>query len=353
MLSSFDTLFENQPVLLAPMEEVTDAAFRRVCRRRGADVCFTEFVHVDHALRDDASALRKLDLASDDQPTAVQIYGSDAKRLAEAAEYVSGVGPTFVDINCGCWVPRVAARGAGAAWLRDPAAMVAMARLVVERCPVPVTVKTRVGFGPESHMPIMDLARRLEDVGVRAITVHCRTAEMGHEGRADWSWAARAQQVVAIPVVVNGDIRSASDARRAIEQTGCRGVMVGRRAIEHPWIFREARALMDTGVGVSRPTHDERRSLCCEYVIESMRVHGDRSGVRRARRMLPAWVRSLPGGGALADRLLACETLGSVIDAFGEQEQEIQVIEPDALEPRPVWQRRPTEETFGGETRRR
>src|SRR6185295_13296748 len=124
-------------------------------------------------------------------------------------------------------------------WLRNPEAMVAMAKLVVEGTTIPVTVKTRIGWGPESHMPIVDLARRLEDVGVAALTIHCRTAAMGHSGAADWSWAARAREVVTIPVIVNGDVRSGDDAVRALTETGCAGVMVGRRAIEHPWVFRE------------------------------------------------------------------------------------------------------------------
>jgi nifR3 family TIM-barrel protein len=337
MSDAFEAWFANRPVLLAPMEDVTDAAFRRVCRRRGAQLCFTEFVHVEHALTGQIDALRKLDLAADDRPTAVQIYGSDASRLAEAAELAASSNPAFVDINCGCWVPRVAARGAGAAWLREPDAMVAMVREVVRRCPLPVTVKTRIGFGPESHMPIVDLARRLEDAGARAITVHCRTAAMGHEGRAEWAWAARAQEVVAIPVVLNGDVTSASDARRALTETACAGVMVGRRAIQHPWIFREVRALLDTGVGVPRPTHYERRALCVEYVSESVREHGERSGVRRARRLLPAWIRALPGGRALGDRLLACENVAEIDDVFGEHDGE--VVDRDEERPAPRMRR--------------
>ena len=128
-----------------------------------------------------------------------------------------------------------------------------MARMVVSMVSLPVTVKTRIGWGPESHMPIVDLARRLEDVGVAAITIHCRTAQQGHGGAADWSWAAKVREVVRIPVLVNGDVRSAADAQRALTETGCAGVMIGRRAIEHPWIFREARALLDHGIFARAP----------------------------------------------------------------------------------------------------
>jgi nifR3 family TIM-barrel protein len=338
--AAFASLFAARPVLLAPMEEVTDPVFRALCRARGASVCFTEFVHVDHLLDGGTVERRKLALAPGDQPTAIQIYGADPACLAEAAAIAEAAGPAFVDINCGCWVPRVAARGAGAAWLRDPDAMVAMARMVVQRVSLPVTLKTRIGLGPESHMPIVDLARRLEDAGVAAITIHCRTAKMGHEGRADWRWAARAQAAVKIPVVVNGDIRSAGDARRALEETGCAGAMVGRRAIEHPWIFREARALLDTGVGLPKPTSGERIALCREHLERAVAVYGERAGVRRARRFLPAYVRPLPGGAVVGARLSGCEGLASAEEVLSEFEEALRMGAVEASARAPVVARR-------------
>src|SRR5579859_7564432 len=219
-------LYAQKPVILAPMEDVTDAVFRRLCRANGATIALTEFVNVEGLLRGCRNARRKIALAPDDDWTAVQIYGSDPQRLAEAARFAESAEPLFIDINCGCWVPKIAGRGAGAGWLRDPAAMVAMARMVVSSVSLPVTIKTRIGLGPESHMPVVDLARRLEDAGVAAITLHCRTAQMGHSGAADWSWAARTREVVSIPVIVNGDVKSGDDALRALAETGCAGVMV-------------------------------------------------------------------------------------------------------------------------------
>src|SRR5688572_18430820 len=178
------------------MEDVSDAVFRRLCRDLGAELCVTEFVNAEGLLRGSRIAKRKITLAPDDRPTAIQVYGSDPERLVEAARIAEAAAPSYIDINCGCWVPQIAGRGAGAGWLRDPDAMVAMARRVVEAVSLPVTVKTRIGWGPESHMPIVELAPRLEDAGVRALTIHCRTAQMGHSGAADWSWAARAQSAV-------------------------------------------------------------------------------------------------------------------------------------------------------------
>ena len=280
------TLLAQHPVVLAPMEDVTDVPYRRLCRSLGAVVCVTEFVRAEHLIAGSRLALRKAALPADDQPTAIQIYGADAGLLLEAAEIAAAARPAFVDINCGCWVPRVTRGGAGAGWLRDPGAMVEMARRVVAAVDLPVTVKTRIGWGPESHMPIVDLARRLEDVGVAGLTVHCRTAQMGHEGAADWSWARRAREVVGIPVVVNGDVRSAADAARALAETGCAAAMVGRAAIDHPWVFREARALLERGERLDPPSDDERLAVYAELLRANVAARGEKFGVEVTRRHL-------------------------------------------------------------------
>ena len=302
-------LYMQKPVVLAPMEDVTDAVFRRLCRKTGATIAMTEFVNVEGLLRGCRNAARKVRLAADDELTGIQIYGSDPQRLAEAARSAEQARPLFIDINCGCWVPKIAGRGAGAGWLRDPPAMVAMARMVVSCVSSPVTVKTRIGLGPESHMPVVDLARRLEDAGVAAITIHCRTAQMGHSGAADWSWAARAREVVRIPVIVNGDIRCAVDAKRAIEETRCEGVMVGRRAIEHPWIFREARALLDYGVESTPVATEERIALCREHLLANVAQRGEPFGVHCTRRHLAGYLKGVPGAAALRRELNACDSL--------------------------------------------
>jgi tRNA-dihydrouridine synthase B len=303
------SLYTQKPVVLAPMEDVTDVVFRRVCRKLGATVAMTEFVNVEGLLRGCRNAARKIRLAHDDALTAIQIYGSNPERLAEAARIAEEAQPLFIDINCGCWVPKIAGRGAGAGWLRDPAAMVAMARLVVGSVSLPVTVKTRIGLGPESHMPVVDLARRLEDAGAAAITIHCRTAQMGHGGEADWAWAARAREVVRIPVLVNGDVRGAGDAKRAMEETGCEGVMVGRRAIEHPWVFREARALLDRAEFVPAPTVEERLALCREHLTANVAQRGEPYGVHCTRRHLAGYLKGLHGAAALRQELNGCDSL--------------------------------------------
>lgn len=315
----FEALFRDRPVILAPMEDVSDAVFRRLCRAHGAGLCVTEFVNAEGLLRGCRTAARKVRLDPEDTPTAIQIYGSDPGRLAEAAEVAEAASPAFVDINCGCWVPKIAGRGAGAGWLRDPAAMVAMAELVVRQVKLPVTVKTRIGYGPESDMPIVELAKRLEGVGVRALTIHCRTAQMGHSGAADWSWARRAREGVSIPVVLNGDVKTAADAARAFEETGCEGVMIGRAAIDHPWVFREARAKLDRGVDLPGPTVEERLALCREHLVANVAARGEPHGVRVTRRHLTGYLRGLPGAASIRKRLLFCDSLEGCLAILAEE----------------------------------
>ncbi|MFO0663518.1 MAG: tRNA-dihydrouridine synthase [Polyangiaceae bacterium] len=323
-------LYNQKPVILAPMEDVTDDVFRRLCRSRGADICVTEFVNVEGLLRGCKTARRKIQLSPDDELTAIQIYGSNPERLAEAAEVAAEAKPLFLDINCGCWVPKIAGRGAGAGWLKNPTAMVEMAKMVVERVPqIPVTVKTRIGYGPESDMPIVELAKRLEDTGIQALTIHCRTAQMGHKGSADWTWAGKAKKSVQIPVIVNGDVCSAEDAKNAIESTGCEGVMVGRRAIEHPFIFREARALLDRGELIAMPTAKERVELCREHLRANVEARGEPHGVRCTRRHLSGYLWGLRGAGDLRRRLNLCDSLAGCLEILeGAENLELAPIAP-------------------------
>jgi len=320
-------LMKRRPVMLAPMEDVSDVIFRRIARGFGADVCFTEFVNVEGLLRGCRNARRKMLLDETERDsTAIQIYGSDAERLAEAARVAEEARPAFVDINCGCWVPKIAGRGAGAGWLRDPDAMVAMAGMVVRTAGCAVTVKTRLGYGTKGEgtsgdLPIVELAKRLEGAGVAAITLHCRTAAMGHSGAADWTWAAKVREVVSIPVVVNGDVVDADSAERAFRETQCDAVMVGRRAIEHPWVFREIRARRDGLPDALQPTVAERLELCREHLRANVAQRGEPYGVRVTRRHLSGYLRGMPGAAELRRRLLFCDSLEGCLAILDEYER--------------------------------
>jgi tRNA-dihydrouridine synthase B len=304
----FDRVFASSPVIMAPMEEVSDAAFRRVCRARGAAVCVTEFVRAENLLRSGARELSKITLAEGDTPTAIQIYGANPEQLAEAAEIAERAQPAYLDINCGCWVPRIARHGAGAGWLRSPEAMVAMAKLVAARVALPVTVKTRIGWGDEASVPIVDIARRLEDAGVRAITLHCRTAKMGYSGEADWTWALQVREAVSIPVIVNGDINTAEDCKRALDVTGCAGAMIGRRAIQHPWIFREVRARLDDQDPHPAPSVLERLTLCLEHLVAMGELRGEHRAMNAMRGHYPGYLRQVPNAAELRRELNSLPT---------------------------------------------
>ncbi len=302
------------------MEDVTDVVFRRLSRTLGADLTVTEFVNVEGLLRGCRNARRKLRLADDDALTAIQIYGSDPERLAEAASVAEEAEPLYVDINCGCWVPKIAARGAGAGWLRDPDAMVKMVSMVVARVKRPVTVKTRIGYGPESHMPIVELAARLEQTGIAALTIHCRTANMGHKGNADWKWAGLAQERVQIPVIVNGDVVSGEAAESALRSTKAAGVMVGRRAIEHPWVFREIRHRLATGTDLPAPTTKERFDLCRTHLLANVAERGLPHGVRVTRRHLTGYLSGIPGAAMLRQALFREDDLAKNLELIDEAE---------------------------------
>lgn len=295
------------------MEDITDAAFRTMCRGLGASLCMTELVGAEQIIADSALARRRAYLPPDDRPTAIQIYGADPDLMMAAARIAQAAQPTFIDLNCGCWVPAIARRGAGAGWLRNPAAMVEMAHRIVGAVELPVTVKTRIGWGPESEMPIADLACRLEDAGIAALTIHCRTAAMGHRGTADWNWARKARERVAIPVIVNGDVVTADDVVRALQETGCAGVMIGRAAIAHPWIFREAQARLG-GRDAAPPTDTERLAMFRLLMEASVAKRGERAGVAAAKRHIGVL------GPLLADRkprLLRAQALTESLDALG------------------------------------
>jgi len=314
----FDATFASRPVILAPMEDVSDAVFRRICRACGASLCVTEFALAERLVAAEAEAVDKIALSGDDTPTAIQIYGSDPGTLAQAAQIAQRAEPAYIDLNCGCWVPKVTRAGAGASWLRAPDQMVAMARMVVDSVNLPVTVKTRIGWGDEAEMPIVDLTRRLEDAGVRAIVIHCRTARAGHAGPADYSWAGKAQAAVGIPVIVNGDLRTANDCQRALNLTGCAGVMIGRRAIEHPWIFREARARLAHQPRPAAPTRQERLELCAAHVLALRETRGERRALKAALAFYRGYLGKLLDAQVLLSELRGCVSVAQVLDILDE-----------------------------------
>ncbi len=283
----------DRPLLLAPMEDVSDQPFRLMCRRLGADVVYTEFISSEGLIRDARVCLEKLKIADGERPTGIQIYGSEVDVMVEAARIAEEAGPELIDINIGCPVKSVAcAHGAGAGLLQDPEKMMAIVSGIVNAVDLPVTVKTRLGWDHQS-ISIVENARRFEDAGVEALSIHGRTRSQQRKGEADWDWIRRTKEAVSIPVFGNGDVKEPDDAIRRFHEYGVDGVMIGRGAIADPWIFQRAKAYRETGV-VPEITPAERMSACLEHLVMSVEFKGLPKGVIEFRKHWKGYLRELP-----------------------------------------------------------
>ena len=299
-------------LLLAPMEDVSEPPFRLVCRQLGADMVYTEFVNAEGLLREDPHgprrSSRKLDFADQERPIGIQIYGASELSMEQATRIATEREPDLIDINCGCWVSNVALRGAGAGLLRDLPQMRQVVRRVIGATHLPVTVKTRLGWDAAS-IQIVEVAQMLQDEGVQALALHCRTRAQGHKGEVDYSWIGRVKAAVQIPVILNGDIISPQSASAAFRETGCDGVMIGRAAIRHPWLFREIRHHLETGELLDAPTHRERAELCLHHLRLSVEHAGQRYGIISMRRHFAGYFRSRRGAARLRAQLCGFKEL--------------------------------------------
>ena len=284
------------------MEDVTDASFRILCREAGAAMVFTEFVSSDGLIRDARKAIAKMVTSDEEAPVGIQIYGNlpeamvDAARMADrAAEIAGGHGADIIDINFGCPVSKIAGRGAGSGMMRDPDKMVAITRAVVEAVGKPVTVKTRLGWDENSKI-IVELAERLQDAGIAALTIHGRTRSQMYKGEADWTLIGqvKANPRMHIPIIGNGDITSAEKAKEAFDRYGVDGIMVGRASFGRPWIFSEIRHLLDTGEPLPPPGVRERVALAKRHLALSLSLKGPVTGVYEMRRHLSCYFKGLP-----------------------------------------------------------
>lgn len=298
-------------LLLAPMEEVTDLPFRVICKRLGADLVYTEFVNAEGLIRQAQSTRHKLRFLEAERPIGIQLYGAAGLSMEQAAELAAAQQPDLIDINCGCWVSDVALRGAGAGLLRDLPRMREVVSRVVRSTRLPVTVKTRLGWDSES-IRIVEVARTLEDLGVQALAVHCRTRAQGHKGEADHSWIPRIKEAVSIPVILNGDVASPQDVERAFATTGCDGVMIGRGAIQNPWLFREARLFLDSGQLPPPPAFPERAALCLEHLRLAVEHKGEPQALAALRRHYSGYFRQLPGASRLRAELAGYRAVSQV-----------------------------------------
>lgn len=293
----------SRPIALAPMEDVTDVAFRLVCKKLGADIVYTEFVNSEGLVRDSAKTKRKMNFLEEERPFGIQIYGGEEASMERAAAISEGLSPDLIDINCGCWVKDVAMRGAGAGLLRDLPRMERIVASVVKSVKLPVTVKTRLGWDAES-VRIVDVAMMVEQAGAKALTIHCRTRAQGHQGDSDFSWIPQVKAAVGIPIFANGGLDTPEKISRVFDETGCDGAMIGRAAIDNPWIFRQAKHFLEKKELLPPSTIDERIRVLLEHLRLSIEQKGERRAVIEFRKHYSGYLRNLPNASKVRSEMM-------------------------------------------------
>jgi nifR3 family TIM-barrel protein len=307
----------DRPVILAPMEEVTNPPFRALCKEHGADWLYSEFVSADALVRSVRKTAEKLTISAAERPVTIQIYGRFVDSMVEAARIVETVAPDFIDLNFGCPVKRVAAKGAGAGMLRDVPLMVEMARQVVRAVKVPVTAKTRLGWD-EGHVIIDEVAERLQDAGIAALAIHGRTRSQMYKGEADWEPIARVKRNprVRVPVIGNGDIDSPGKAKEAFERYGVDGVMIGRASIGRPWIFRQVKHYLQHGELLPDPPLAEQVEMIKKQVLQAREWLDETRGILHMRRHMACMFKGIPHFRDLRVEMLQAATIEHLWEVF-------------------------------------
>ncbi len=320
-MATFQETIRQRPFLaLAPMEDVTDPAFRLICKNLGADLLCTEFTSGEAIRRDVPRVRERLRFAFPERPIGIQIFGADPEVLAEAVRLVSAAGPDYIDLNAGCWSRTHALRGECAGLLRDLPRLERILKAMVRATDLPVTLKTRLGWD-ERSIVVTELARMAEQAGVRLLTVHCRTRVQGYKGRADWSWLERVRKATSLPLVGNGDVTVPEDARRILE-TGCDGIMIGRAAVRNPWIFRQIKTYLAVGRVPEPPPLEERIEWCLSHLRLTIRHRGLRRGVLCFRKFYAAYLRNHPGIGRLRARLMETTDAAEILEHLRALQQD-------------------------------
>ena len=314
-----DIVLPGFPLLLAPMEDVSDPPFRAVCKENGADLMYTEFISSEGLIRDAIKSRHKLDIYDYEKPIGIQIFGGDEDSLAMASRIVDATNPDLLDINFGCPVKKVACKGAGAGVLKDLDLMVRLTNACVKATRLPVTVKTRLGWD-EDNKNIEEVAERLQDVGIKALAIHGRTRSQMYKGEADWRLIAKVKNNprITIPIFGNGDIDSPQKALDYKNRFGVDGIMIGRAAIGYPWIFREIHHFMQTGELLPSPTLAERITVSKNHLRKSVEWKGAIVGINEMRRHYSNYLKGLPGIKEYRNRLVTLKTREEVDEVLDE-----------------------------------
>ncbi|WP_343667273.1 tRNA dihydrouridine synthase DusB [Chitinophaga sp.] len=301
------------PLLLAPMEDVSDPPFRAVCKDKGADLMYSEFISSEGLIRDAIKSRQKLDIFPEERPVGIQIFGGDEEPMAMAAQIVEATNPDLLDINFGCPVKKVVCKGAGSGILKDIPKMVRLTAAVVKATKLPVTVKTRLGWDDDTKN-IEEVAERLQDVGIQALTIHGRTRTQMYKGHADWTLIGKVKNNprIHIPIFGNGDITTPEQVIAARQKYGVDGVMIGRAAIGYPWIFNEIKHFMATGKHLAPPSVQERVDVCKKHLYQSISWKGDVVGILEMRRHYTNYLKGLPHIKEFRQQLVTCSTLAAV-----------------------------------------
>lgn len=299
----------ENPVLLAPMEKVTDVPFRSICRKLGADIVYTEFINTSQINNDFHRLDYKIKLWDRERPVGIQIYSHNIKSLVEAAKKVAKLEPDIIDLNFGCWVEGVVRKNAGAAMLQYPEKMIDMAKATVDAVDIPVTLKTRIGWDSKS-MIIHELAPKLEEVGIQLLTLHCRTREQGLKGNADWNWITKTKQNINIPLILNGDIKNEQDAVNAMNVEGADGIMIGRAAVGDPFIFKRVKAVLK-GEQIPQISIKERFDICLEHLKFNIEYRG-KNGLQEFRKHYSGYLHGFQGSKEMHKKLVRLESYSEV-----------------------------------------
>ena len=310
------------PLLLAPMEDVSDPPYRRLCKLHGADMMYSEFISSEGLIRDAMKSKQKLDIFDYERPVGIQIFGGDEEAMSLSAKIVETVSPDIVDINFGCPVKKVVCKGAGAGVLKDIELMVRLTKAVVNSTSLPVTVKTRLGWDTPS-INIMDVAERLQDCGIKALTIHARTRAQMYKGEADWDYISEVKQNpnIEIPIFGNGDINSPEKALEYKQKYACDGIMIGRAAIGYPWIFNEIKHYFKTGEKLPEPTIEQRLEAVQQHAIWSADWKGEKLGMIEMRQHYSNYFRGIPHFKEHRRKFLEVMTLNEINDLIGQTQE--------------------------------
>lgn len=318
---------EEFPLLLAPMEDVSDPPFRALCKEHGADLMFTEFISSDGLIRDAQKSLKKLDIYIEERPIGIQIFGDKIESMREAAAIAEEAGPELIDINYGCPVKKVACKGAGAGILLDLPKMQAMTSEIVKRVNLPVTVKTRLGWD-EKTIRIREVALRLQDAGIKALTIHGRTRSQMYQGVANWELIAEVKNdpAIHIPIFGNGDIDDAVKAVEYKKKYGVDGIMIGRAAIGYPWIFREIKRYAKTGTVMPPPTIEERVEAVKKHFQLSLEWKGEKQAINEMRRHYARYFKGITGFKPYRVKLVQSESAEEILETLEQIENEDKMV---------------------------